>query len=534
MPPRPSHTTPDAERGAPFDGRSPVTWLVTAARDCLVRCALVAVATATGSGACASLPRDGAAARDDMERARSLLSIGCHACLDEAVQIYERARQRRSARGDVAEQARAAYLLMAFRERELGLPASNALQKAAGLATSASLPDDVLDQVLRILGEPQHLPDGEADALAAATAPLMQALSDRAERSLSAAYALTVVACRTSGDPADGPSLSRWREESAAIRYADFMCAPDVSAADVEALLGADARFLEVHYLAGMHELQQGRLLSAYQQLANASEAFPESFVVTTALANVALAIGEVAEALGHYERALDSRDDPAARLGRARALTFLDRHEEAVGVLNGLVETGTWSPGEARYWRGWNLYRLSRHEEARADALEALRTWSSPDVERLAGLTALAMKRSDEARGHFVQALTLGADDCESQLYLAQLDSESGAWEHALDGFEAAAGCFGRAAAERQKTLAEHETVASTAREIHRLERWRASSVYSAAITAKVLGRRELALSYATQLLDDPDLGALARDFIYDIDVPASATPPALVAPGG
>jgi tetratricopeptide (TPR) repeat protein len=255
---------------------------------------------------------------------------------------------------------------------------------------------------------------------------------------------------------------------------------------------------------------------------------------VTAALANLALAIDEAEEALRLYERALASRDDPASTLGRARALTFLDRHEEAIDVLNGLLETGTWSPGEAHYWRGWNLYQLARHEEAREDARQALRTWSSPDVERLAGLTSLALDRRDDARRHFVQALELSTDDCESRLYLAQLDTHAHAWDRALEGFETAAACFTRAVAERQAAMSGHETLASRVREISRLERWRASSLYSAAISAKVIGRRALALEYASRLLEDPELGALARDFIYDIDVPASPTPPALVAPGG
>jgi tetratricopeptide (TPR) repeat protein len=505
-------------------------WLAVAGAR-LVGRTLLAVAVIPAVSACASITFPPASTRAELARADRLLSIGCYACLKEATQIYERARGRGPARAAIAAQAHQALVLMALRERELGLPASNAAQRAV---TPETLPADVFDHVLRIVGEPQHLPDGEADALAAAMAPLIQTLSNHAARSLPAAYALAAVSCRTSGDPADQPSLSRWREESAAIRYADLMCAPDVSAADVEALLGADPRFLEVHYLAGMHELQQGRPRSAYHQVAKASEAFPKSFVVNAALAHLALAIDEAEEALRLYERALASRDDPASTLGRARALTFLDRHEEAIDVLNGLLETGAWSPGEAHYWRGWNLYQLARHEEAREDARQALRTWSSPDVERLAGLTSLALDRPDEARGHFVQALALGADDCESRLHLARLDSHAHEWATALDGFDAAATCFSRALAERQEAVSEHEALASTVREISRLERWRASSLYSAAISAKVLGRRELALAYASRLIDDPELGALARDFIYDIDVPASPTPPAQVAPGG
>jgi tetratricopeptide (TPR) repeat protein len=489
---------------------------------------LVLALTLVAAG-CASRAPQSAVTSAELARAHALVSIGCHACLQEAVHIYERSRPRGTARAAVDEQAHEAYLLLAFRERELGLPASEAHRRAAALATPASLPEDVLDRVLEILGEPQHLPDGEADKLADAMAPLVQALSARAAGSLAAAYALTTVTCRTFGRApdasADEPPLARWRETSVAIQYAELACASAVAAGDVEILLGADSRFAEVHYLAGMSELQQGRLRSAYVRLAKAGEAFPGSHAVMSALANVALAIGRIDEALGYYERALEVRDDPAARLGRAKALTYLERHDEAIDALGALVEAGTWSPGEARYWRAWNLYHLSQHHAARRDALRALQSWPSPHVERLAGLTALALDRHDEARGHFEQALTRAGDDCESRLYLAQLA--------ALDGFEAAAACFARAAADRQQWDAEHESVASTAREIERLERWRASSIYSAAISAKVLGRRARALEHASRLLDDPELGSLARDFILDIDVPAAPGRPAPAAPG-
>jgi tetratricopeptide (TPR) repeat protein len=487
-------------------------------------------------GACASLVPGSPSNQSEMARAKALLAIGCYACLGEAVQIYERTLSRApDHHAELAEQAQLAYTLMAFRERELGLPESPAQQKANALAGGSPLPADVFDLVLRALSE-QHDSVG-ADSLARtdAVSILVQLLAAASTRSLAAAYALTSLTCHTTAPPLDSASHRRWlsqmREESMALRYAELRCSTLVPGEEVDALLRADRRFAEARHAAGVGELQQGRVLSAYEHFSAAGKQFTESYVVTLALANVNLALGRYDEALYFYERALSSSERPAALLGRAKVLTYLDRSREAIAVLDALLEDTEWNPGEKYYWRAWNLYRLAEHAAARRDVLDALSSWASPHVEQLAGLTALALARHEEARAHFLQALSLNAEDCESRLYLAQLDSYANAWTRALAGSNAAVACFSRALAERQDA---DTAVLSTAREISRLQRWRASSIYSAAISAKVLGRRELALDYAKRLLDDPELGGLARDFVYDIDVPAAPTHPSLIGPGG
>jgi tetratricopeptide (TPR) repeat protein len=500
--------------------------------------ALVTVALVATVGACASMaPRSATAVQPELARARALLSIGCYACLGEAAQIYERALSRASDNHELAEQAQLAYMLMAFRERELRLPDSGAHQKASALTVVSSLPADVFDLVLRALGE-QHDPRGaDSGATTDATEALVQLLAANSTRSLPAAYALATLACRTTAPPLDSASHTRWlaqmREQSMALRYAELKCSTSVPADEVDALLRADPRFAEVHYAAGVSELQHGRLLSAYEHFRVAGNEFTQSDIVTLALANVNLALARFDEALRLYERVLSSGERTAALLGRAKALTYLDRHREAIGVLDALLEDTEWNPGEKYYWRAWNLYRLSENDAAHRDVLGALRSWSSPHVQQLAGLTALALARYEEARAHFLRALSSNADDCESRLYLAQLDSHADAWDKALDGATVAAACFTQAIAERQDAKHEDATVVSRAREIVRLQRWRASSIYSAAISAKVLGRRELALDHARRLLDDPELAGLARDFIYDIDVPASPRHPSLIGPG-
>lgn len=119
--------------------------------------------------------------------------------------------------------------------------------------------------------------------------------------------------------------------------------------------------------------------------------------------------------------------------------------------------------------------------------------------------------------------------DDCESMSYLAQIDSQERHWHPALDRFVTAAACCDRVltglvtspGTSANSPGAEARNAASAA-EIARLEALQSSSIYNAAIAAKVLGRREAALEYARRLLADPEYRQRARDFILDIDVPA------------
>jgi len=461
-----------------------------------------------------------------IERADRLVAIGCYACLSEAAGIYERESSRTAGTSRQARAGRAtAYTLMAFRERELGLPESPARQLARSVGTP-SLPPDAFESILQALVEQNDLEHGDSRLSADAISALVKRLENPSTRSLAAAYAFVTLTCGAAEPYTPSPALSAWlsamREKDAVLRYADLRCAASTSE-EGETLLSLDSRFGEVNYAIGVEALRQGRLRTAHERFAAAYKEFPDSARLMLALADVELGIARFEQALTLYQRAFAVSGRPDALLGIARALTYLGQHEEAIAVLNRLLRDDSWNPGEKYYWRAWNLYRSSDHASAHRDVERALAVWSAPHVQRLAGLTALALGHHEDAREHFVAAVALADDECESRLYLAKLDSAEKSWVTALERLHAATLCFSSVIAELAGRRPDGASDPSAEAEVKRLQQLRASSIYSAAITAKILRRRELALDYARRLLQDPELGGLARDFILDIDVPAS-----------
>src|SRR4029079_2778565 len=98
--------------------------------------------------------------------------------------------------------------------------------------------------------------------------------------------------------------------------------------------------------------------------------------------------------AFDFYSRTLAlSTDDPDALAGTIRALTYSNRHAEAIAAADRRLATGR-NPGEARYWRAMNLARLKRDEEAWNDVEQAARSLANADVPKLAGI--LAINRRD------------------------------------------------------------------------------------------------------------------------------------------
>ena len=72
-----------------------------------------------------------------MAKADALQSEGCYTCLKESLAIFEKLRQAKVPPAGIAEKAFDAALLIAMREKELGIPADEAMAKALRLLPAA-------------------------------------------------------------------------------------------------------------------------------------------------------------------------------------------------------------------------------------------------------------------------------------------------------------------------------------------------------------------------------------------------------------
>src|SRR5689334_1552154 len=69
----------------------------------------------------------------DLAKAESLTSQGCYSCLKESLAIYERHAAAKLRPAGFAEKHFDTALLIAIREKELGIPAADAMTKALRL-----------------------------------------------------------------------------------------------------------------------------------------------------------------------------------------------------------------------------------------------------------------------------------------------------------------------------------------------------------------------------------------------------------------
>src|SRR4026208_379271 len=69
----------------------------------------------------------------ELAKAEALQSEGCYTCLKESLAIFEKLRQAKMPPVGVAEKAFDTALLIAVREKELGIPSEDAMARAKAL-----------------------------------------------------------------------------------------------------------------------------------------------------------------------------------------------------------------------------------------------------------------------------------------------------------------------------------------------------------------------------------------------------------------
>ena len=124
----------------------------------------------------------------------------------------------------------------------------------------------------------------------------------------------------------------------------------------------------------GSLNLREGYALTAEKNLLKALEHIPSSISILKNLAQIAYRLEEFEESLAYNDRILSLapsyRD---ALLGKAICLSYLGRHDEAVALLNHLIELGMYLMGESHYWLAWNLNETGLLEPAMDNVKRAI-----------------------------------------------------------------------------------------------------------------------------------------------------------------
>ena len=488
------------------------------------------------------------------DRANALAAEGCYACLDEALVrlLAIQPRQAAAARAHDTQLFRL-NVLLALREKELGLDPSRRLRQARALAAHVTAPAVAREQLRwaeLIPQNPSGVPrdvamdeqrrfDAEAAAIAARLAAAVASpAADRLDAYLNAALAChggiraklpepaAVAGAAAAADP-----LIAWRLAICGRRQEDALTA----------FAAAHPRYVEADYWRGRYRVAlvgvPAHRREARARLTAAHTAFPDSPAIAYELAGVVRATQPRA-ALPYYERV--TRAVPAhheAWLGLGISHTYAEQPREAIAALTKVVELGRWVVGDALYWRAWNRHSLGELDAAWADVEAASTSLFSADVLTLAGRIAHDRGEYDVARPRLQRALELSSAHCTAAWTLGLVETAQQKWLPGGAAFERGEACYRsevQAARDEQQAAAADtdEDAASRAAEadtrIRAAERQAALAAYNAAFAWASGGEARRARPLLERAAAHSEVTERARELLAYLDRQpgAAATP--------
>jgi tetratricopeptide (TPR) repeat protein len=460
--------------------------------------------------ACAPVTRPQATPRIDvaaLEReADAEVARGCYACLKSAGEKYDTA----AAAGAVSVQPKAvrAWILVSVRERELGLKASDALERARKHDPSEA--DELVESYLKVasglplrmegvskeaiteasraaLPHPGQMSRDaqqaffkalrergvrEADVMAEyrlrsneAEEAFLAVLRERAARDqdVAAEYLLRSWQCAhlqggvLPGQAAPGTpqSLAAGPPTTKLFVFLESTCLrspsdPERELTAFERLLTDEPRFDEAHYFLGRRRLAMKKLVSAEREFLAAANGLPGMAAAWSQLGLVRMLLEDYDWAAADLARALDLEPrQREALLAHAQALNYAGRYEEAIVPASRLIEFGAWYLSDANFWLAFSEYQLGRLQDADKHVREAKRTNPmNGDTARLAGLVAHRLDELERAETEFDLAVSRNGGDCESLLHLGMIHSTKARFEKSVTFFAQARNCYSAAAA--------------------------------------------------------------------------------------
>ena len=487
------------------------------------------------AGGCAARSREAALVADLAERLRlahAAADRGCYTCLREAFDLATAVEQASPRFADARHLVFTTTVLLALRERELGLVGRGDLQHARTLAAG---PAEALT-----LEAAESVPQADQGPFRERWDDIRSGRERTAQRlatwraslgtgDVTARYALLSVECAfpdVSGlsreqlppeAPGEPPALV-WRRATCLGRDLDAL----------QALVVREPAFAEASYLLGVQSLMLGRLVEAETRVSAALSAIPGWPGAAITLGNIRLALERFAASREAFDAALALvPEHPTARLGKLQAFSYEGAHGEALAVADAMIARGTWLVGDAHYWRAWNLARLERFDEAEASITEAKRLLVNAAVFKLAGVIAFRRGRLDAARGELTAARERAPDDCEVPGYEGYVESAAQKWEQAGMAFATAATCRAREAADAASRLA--RLSGDTSSEPASIERCRRDIVtareelgaahFRAANALAAAGRLDDARAHAAAALEHPEWADKARALLATLD---------------
>jgi len=365
----------------------------------------------------------------DTARAQALLRQGCYTCLTESLAIYEKQLTAKKPILGAREGAFDAALLMALREKELGIPGDTSMAKARQLVTPLRQP--VLDVAVLIVGDTTALDPEQRTQFTGRNGrpaveldnPKRRALDAAPQTDVAAKYVALSIDCeqqalmRRGRCARDDDDVERGAVDafSACPRAVAPACRTWANCAS--RIRSGPTRSIGKAVASSRHHSAPPSIFRRPSAISHKGrEAFPASVMLTLAWANTNLAGEEFESALSGFDDVLKTQPTHRDALnGRMQSLSYLLRHEEAIGAATRLLDLGTWHISDANYWRAWNRYQIKEYETAWIDVENAIKGLSNSQVFMLAGLIAYARTDLPIAVQRFDRAYEVNSSACDA-----------------------------------------------------------------------------------------------------------------------
>lgn len=476
----------------------------------------------------------------EIAKADSLLRAGCYTCLHEALGIYQKHK--------VAQGSFDAALLIAIREKELGIPADDALRlvrelpsEAPSLAQGGSRSNALLAGAQLVVGETSGLDPVQRAALMGGRPPIdkdnprRRALDPWFGKDVVATYVALTLDCESSRliESVDMAGLTKIYEGQPLMQFRLSRCGRPAQVKHLATLRANDPRWTDTLFweargaIAGAPGgvIDLSKVIALY---AEGRAAFPKSLALTMAWANANLSSEEFAPARTGFDDVLsvfgEHRD---ALIGRVQALSYQMQHPEAVATATRVIDLGTWHLGDAYYWRAWNRYHLKEYETAWADVENAIKGLANSRAYMLAGLIAYERKELPTAVQRFDRAYEIDSSACDALWMSGLVSIDQTELGVAAPKFTKAMTCFISVAASlrQNRTRVEQQIAArgtpATDRETRVMERFTrdaenadeksAQSAFNAAQCYARTGGRAVALNLVDVAIAHPRMNEKA-----------------------
>jgi tetratricopeptide (TPR) repeat protein len=466
---------------------------------------------------------------------------GSYVALKQAVLSYTALYALPGFRVAIAPKLATASLLLAVREKELGISNKSYMDMAlrviqdnrslSGLTPYAEIAGLYWVQGKGVMTDADdRFPPQETEEKLKA---MDTEFSERAKVDEFSAYMYATLKC-LQAQPlekiAEPERLSALFPDSLMLKFKSATC-PQENEELLISILAQDPEFYEAAYYLGMLSLSRGNLLQAESHFLKMREGIPESAQATILLASIAFALEEVERALEFYEATLEIlpnyRD---ALLGKAICLSTLGRPQEAIAVCEQIIALGYWLLGESYYWIAWNQHELKDYAAAETSIEQSKgRLPTSAEVFTLSGL--IAVERGDllKAEKEFQEALRYDPSRSDVLYNLGDLYVRKEDWAGSGLYFEKAGFAFENEAEGLREKIVEVEksTLAPLRKEAlvkkrkARMERAllsRATSFYNAAAGYFNAGQKYKALEMATRSAEHPAFKQKAEELASGI----------------